>query len=93
MHAVDLLVGDLDHDVDEQHAVELGEQQARHEVHAFQHHRPALGERTADRRVHAHTHVTALVDEADDGRIARHLFVEGLAGLEARVVDRRHELR
>ena len=51
MDAVDVLVGDLDDDVDDQRALDLGRQQARDEVHALEHHRPALGERAVDRRL------------------------------------------
>ncbi len=36
--------------------------------------------------------MAALVDEADDRRVAGHVAVDRLARLEARVVDRRHEL-
>ena len=43
VHAVHVLVGDLEHDMHEQRALELGRQQARHEVHALEHHRPAFG--------------------------------------------------
>ena len=90
---VHVLVGDLEHDVDEQRAVERARDEPGDEVHALEDHRPAFGQRPVQRRVDADADVAALLDEADHRRVARHLLVERLARLEARVVDRRHELR
>src|SRR5579884_1922835 len=93
VHLVHLLVRDLEHDVHEDRALELPREEAGNEVHPLQDHRPALGERPVESGVHADADVAALVDEADDRRVARHLLVQGRARLEAREVDRRHELR
>src|SRR5205814_9498181 len=59
-----------------------------------QHHRPALLERALDRRVHTDEDVARLLEEPEQRRVARLLLFLGksVARLEARVVDRRHEL-
>ncbi len=60
---------------------------------ALEHHRPALLERTLDRRADADEHVPRLLEEAGDDRIVGLLgLAQSGRRLEARVVDRRHEL-
>ena len=74
-------------------APSIARQHARDEVHALEHHRPALLERALDRGAHADEHVPRLLEEAGDDRILRLLRLAQAGGrLEARVVDRRHEL-
>ena len=68
---------------------------AGHEVHALEDGRPALRRRALERRVDAHEHVPRLVEEPEDRGVARLLLLrprERELRLEARVVNRRHEL-
>ena len=91
MRAVHVLALDRQHGVDDEHAVDPPRHHPGHEVHALEHHRPALGERALDRAVDADEHVARLLEEAEHGRVAGLGVDHRLPGLEARVVDRRHE--
>src|SRR6266540_2019850 len=63
-----------------------------YEMHALEHHREALLERAVDRGLDADEHVARLVEEAQQVRISGLVVRDGRGSLEARVVDRRHEL-
>ena len=95
MRRVDLLVVDREHALDDERAVEVHVEHPGHEVDALEHHRPALVERALQRRLDADEHVARLVEEAEQRDVAG-LLLLGLAEaerrLEARIVDRRHEL-
>ena len=86
---------DREHAVDDERAPQLGRDHPGDEVDALEHHRPALVERALQRGLDAGEHVAGLVEEAEQRRVARLLLLrlrQPEAGLEARVVDRRHEL-
>ena len=91
MPRVLVLVLDREHDEDRDGA--LGARQLdepRHEVDALEHERPALLERALGRGAHADVDVARLRHEAEVERVAG--LGERVSRLEARVVDRRHEV-
>ena len=93
--AVQILVLDRDHALDDECAGVLRADHAGYEVNALEHGRPPLRRRTLERSVDADEDVPRLIEEAEDGRVARLLLLgprQRQPGLEARVVDGRHEL-
>jgi hypothetical protein len=94
MAGVRLGIRDREHALDDERALDLTREHPRDEVDALQHHRPALLQRPLDGGLDAHEHVARLLEEAVEHGFARIrvLVGGGAACLEARVVDRRHEL-
>ena len=94
MRCVRLLVVDREHALHHERVLVGDLEHPRHEVDALEHHRPALVERTVDRRADADEHVPRLVEEALQHEVVRLVAGRGepQPRVEARVVDRRHEL-
>ena len=89
-----VLVGDREHALDDDGALVGARQRARDEVDALDGDRVALLERPRDHRLDADEHVARLLLEAEQRGVGLLALVDphGRARLEARVVDRRHEL-
>src|SRR5919197_1744117 len=92
VRAVLFLVVDREHALHDEGTLDAGEH-PWDEMDTLEHHRPAFFERALDRGADADEHVARLLEEAGNDRV---LCLLGLAetggGLEARVVDRRHQL-
>ena len=86
---VDVLALDLEHALHGEGALDR-RNHAGHEMDALEHHRPALLKRPLDDGADADEDVPRLVQEPGQRRVVR--FRCRRPGLEARVVDRRHEL-
>ena len=82
---------DREHELDDERALDLRRDHPGDEVDALEHHRPALLHDSVDRGTDADEHVARLREEAvqDAGLV---VLVLRRARLEARVVDRRHEV-